>query len=812
MAALRCDHCLLAFPERDAVCEGQGDSRKVFCCSGCRGIYLLIRDEGLAGFYQKRAWDESGIPSEAKERIDTRQFADRVRTVGGLQEITAFIEGIRCASCVWLNERILLKTAGVEYARINFATHTARIRWDPAAADLEIVLGRIHAIGYHPRPVADSELQAARRRESRDLLVRFGTAAFLSSQLMIYSIALYAGYFQGIDDQTRRVFEIIALLLTVPVLLYAGWPFLLGAAKGLRHGHFTMDSLIVAGSFSAFFYSVFEMARGGTVYFDTAAMIVTLILLGRYIESTAKGRASEAIGRLAQLFPKEARIVRELPAGEVAEMLPLSSVRTGDVLKVLPGERIPIDGVVVSGFSEVDESLITGESRPVSKSAGSPVIGGSINRFGLLVCRVTKTGDDTMLAGIIRAVEEAQEKRPKIQVLADRIVAFFVPAVIFASAATAAGYMLSGADLSAAVMTGVSVIVIACPCSLGLATPLAILVFTALASSRGVLVRSGDIVEQAARAREIILDKTGTLTTGSPELKKIIAADPPADPESLLRLAASIEQSSEHSIGRAIAAAAAGSLLPVEQFKAEPGRGVTATVGDQFVVIGNRNLLAENGVDADSVTAWAAEAAHCEENGETVVFMAVSAEPAAAFVVADRIRPEGNSSLTSLRELGMEAAIVSGDNRRTTAAVAHEAGIRSFLAEITPAGKGAYIRQKQERGNTVIMVGDGINDAPALSEASVGIAMGRGTDIAMESADVVLMRNDLALVPWFIALSRRTSRIIGQNIFWAFIYNVVAIPLAVAGKLHPIVAAGAMAASSLLVVLNSLRIRKRSNL
>jgi Cu2+-exporting ATPase len=771
-------------------------------------VYLLIRQEGLDQFYATRKWDDSGIPPEAKTALDLRQFAEHLKTAGDHQEISVFIEGIRCASCVWLNEKVLLRTLGVAYCRINFATHTARIRWDPAVTDLQNVLARIQAIGYQPKPATESLRQSALRAESRDLLVRFGTAAFLSSQLMIYSLALYAGYFQGIDASTKRALEVIALALTTPVILYAGWPFIRGTVRGLRHLHFTMDSLIVTGACSAFAYSLFEMTRGGAVYFDTSAMIVTLILLGRYIESTAKGNASAAVERLAYLQPKEARIIRNGEAGMGREeTVPLSSVGNGDLLKVLPGERIPVDGEVVSGESEVDESLITGESLPAAKSTGSTVIGGSINRFGALLMRVTKTGDDTVLAGIIRAVEDAQEKKPRIQILADRVVAYFVPAVLLVSSATAAAYLFRGASASDAVMIGISVIVIACPCSLGLATPLAILVFTTVASSRGVLVRGGDVIERAAKARRVVLDKTGTVTAGKPVLKTVIPLHESFDRAQLLRYAASVEQSSEHSIGQAIVAAVEDTLLPAEGFTSAPGRGVSAIVCGRRIIIGNQVHLREHGVVLPEAPEFLQQTALFQASGDTVTYMAIDGQVAAAFVIADMLRPEALPSVAKLAQWGFAVDLVSGDNGKTTEATARELGIVTAAGEISPLGKSEHIRNLQARGEHVIMVGDGINDAPALTEASVGVAMGRGTDIAMESADVILLRSDLALLPWFASLTRKTKRIISQNVLWSFLYNVAAIPLAMSGALHPIVAAGAMAASSLLVVINSLRIR-----
>ena len=373
----KCDHCLLTFPEKDAVYNEIDGRKLVFCCCGCNGIYTLVHSEGLDDFYEKRKWDQEGLSTTLKKEIDVKPFAEQIREAAGKKEIDIFIDGIRCASCVWLNEKFLSRAKGVEYVRINYATHRAHIRWDPESIGLDAILKRVLSIGYNPKPYSESEQFKAQKAETRDLLVRLGTACFLSSQLMIYSTALYAGYFQGIERNIKHLFEIICLLLTLPVLFYSGMPFITNTVKGLRRLHFTMDSLITIGAGSAFIYSIYQMAEGGTVYFDTTAMIITLILLGRYIESVAKGKASQSIQRLAELSPEEARVV--LANGESGtadkQMTPLASIRKGDFVEVIPGERIPLDGIVVSGESEVDESLITGESKPVRKTSGNEIVG-----------------------------------------------------------------------------------------------------------------------------------------------------------------------------------------------------------------------------------------------------------------------------------------------------------------------------------------------------------------------------------------------------------------------------------------------------
>jgi heavy metal translocating P-type ATPase len=476
---------------------------------------------------------------------------------------------------------------------------------------------------------------------------------------------------------------------------------------------------------------------------------------------------------------------------------------------VVPGERVPLDGQVTEGASEVDESVVTGESRPVAKEAGSAVIGGTVNLSGALTFEVRRVGKDTILAGIARAVEEAQTRKPRLQALADRVTGVFVPAVLVLAAGTVAWWLLRGAPLHQALMTGVAVVVIACPCSLGLATPIAVLLATGAASARGLLVRSADVFEAAARATDVVLDKTGTLTRGRPVLREVVPLAPGLSRDALVALAAAVERRSEHSLARAVVEAARalpGPDLAADGFRAVPGRGVSATVqGAVRVLAGNRAFLAEEGVPVPE--AARASAAPFEADGDTVVHLAVGGRLAALLVVADVLRDEACGAVADLLALGLRVAIVSGDGAATTAAVARRAGVPQAMAEATPQDKAREVARLEASGARVLMAGDGINDAPALTRASVGLAMGRGTDVTLESADAVLVRDDLGLVPGLVRLARRTDRVIRQNVFWAFFYNVVAIPLAMAGALHPIVAAACMAASSLFVVGNSLRVR-----
>jgi Cu2+-exporting ATPase len=815
---LTCDHCLLPVTEQDAVREDVDGVRKVFCCHGCSGIYQLIHSEGLDDFYARRSsWWVPG-PAESHP-VDVSAFTDTLRKAGDEIETDLVLDGIRCASCVWLNERVLLRTPGVTYAKVNYATHRARVRWNPAKTDFRAILARITSIGYTPKPFLPRAFEENQDREGRDLLIRFGTAAFFSMQLMLFSIALYAGYFQGIEQGTKDLFHVISLVLTTPVLFYSGWPIFQGAYRGLRNRSFTMDVLIAAGAFAAYGYSVWQMLQGGEVYFDTSAMIITLILLGRYIETGAKRRASETIGRLMQLAPQEARALSRAP-GQNTEpeamhraertMVPIGSVRPGDLLEVVPGEKFPLDGIVVDGRSEADESMLTGESRPSAKDIGSTVFGGTMNLYGSVVFQVTRTGQDTVLSQIISSVEEAQARRAPIQAVADRVVGVFVPTVLVIAALTYVGWIAEGASMASAVMSSVSVLVIACPCALGLATPLAILIGTSHGASRGVLIKGGDVIEQAAKIDTVVLDKTGTLTEGRPVVNVFFGVG--MSDADALHLAASLERRSEHSLGKAIVESGKNmAVLDVAEFAAVPGQGVRGRIGGLGVYAGNRAYIESECLKRPIEGLLAPDVAErvtaLERSGCTLVYLCRDGVLRGVFAISDRIRPEAERAVSLLRGAGLDVAMVTGDAGNTAAAVAAAAGITRVKAQVTPVGKAAEIRLLTGQGRTVMMVGDGINDAPALVEASVGTAMGRATDIALESSDMVIMRPDLTLVPEAIALAQKTFSVIRQNLFWAFFYNAVMIPVAAAGLLHPIMAAAAMAFSSLTVVGNSLRAR-----
>lgn len=800
-----CAHCLAPVPVRGAARAEAGENGLLFCCDGCRKVYALLQREGLSDFYRVREGWTPGPPETASD--DPEILSSCLREAGGLFEADLLLSGIRCASCVRVLEKYLGRQPGVRSVRVNYATSRCRISWEPGSADIARIAGWVADLGYAAHRPDPSGMEESLRAEKRDLLLRLGTAAFLTVQIMAISAALYAGYFQGIAPRYRTLFHLISLGLSTPVLFYSGFPFLRNTAVSIRRGAPGMDALVFLGSFSAWAFSVARIPSGGETYFDTTAMIVTLILTGRYLEAATKIRALETVSLLVRLAPRTAWKITG-GGGDLSlrvDSVAASALRTGDRIEVRPGERIPADGRVDDGLSEADESMLTGEARPVPKEPGAQVFAGTLNGGGRLVVRVTGTGEDTVLRRIIRAVEEAQASRPRIQRVADRVVGVFVPAVLCLSLVTLAGWLFAGRSAGSALLASVSVLVVACPCALGLATPLAVFVGSTAARTRGIMIRGGEVLERGATVRSVCFDKTGTLTTGCPRLALVVEHG--ASRAEILEAAASLEAPSEHAVAAALREAVPPEdLRSVCGFRAHPGLGVEGTIDDTRFRLGRRTFLESHGV-AIPPDLLEPERALSEE-GHTVVWMSRGNRAMGLLAFFDTLRPETGACVERLRVLGCTVHLLTGDSRGAAARVAEEAGIGRFLARLSPAEKAEAIRRIRGEEGAVLMVGDGINDAPSLVAADVGMAMGRGTDVAIGSADAVLMREDLRLVVRFLRLCRRTMRAIRQNLFWAFSYNVVALPLAAAGTLHPIVSAGLMAASSLLVVGNSLRLSR----
>ncbi len=748
-------------------------------------------------------------------RIEAERPAPWVRTI-------IMVGGMTCAACVRRVENALNAVAGVHKAAVNLASSKAVLEHDPGELDLDAVRAAIEASDYqYLGEIADAvpaDLDQLRRREIVDLKKRLIAGAALSVVIFLGSMQHLFPLLRSIPPQPVRY---SLIFLTGLVVFWVGSRFFSGAVKAARHKTSDMNTLVALGSLSAYLYSVaatlfphwFDPAGGlPHVYFDGAAMIVTLVLLGRFLETRARGETSRAIQRLMDLKPKQARILVD---GK-ERLIPVDQVVKGDVLVVRPGEQVPTDGEVLTGSTSIDESMLTGESVPVSKEPGSQVFAGTINGNGIITFAATRVGSETALAHITRMVEEAQGSKAPIQRLADQVASVFVPVVIVVAIATFAiwYFWVPGTDFSRALINFVSVLIIACPCAMGLATPAAVMVGTGLGAEEGILIKGGETLETAHRVSIVIFDKTGTLTEGKPQVTDIVAAVG-RDEEATLPLIISLEAASEHPLAQAIVSLGERRGIaprPVEHFQALAGFGTSGMVGGRSVLVGNHRLMQREGVATDSLDD---AAARLVAQGKTCIYAAIDGRAAAVIALLDLPRENAAQAVGCLQQMGLKVTMVTGDNEATARAIGKAVGVETVLAEVLPQDKAAVVKRFQDEGGCVAMVGDGINDAPALAAADLGIAVGAGTDIAMEASDITLVRNDLTLTAAAIRLSGLTVRVIRQNLFWAFFYNSVGIPIA-AGALYPffgillnpMFAAAAMAMSSVSVVSNALRLRR----
>jgi Cu+-exporting ATPase len=765
------------------------------------------------------------------------ELIEAIRKAGygaDVREATLSVTGMTCASCVGRVERALKMVPGVLDARVNLANEKATVEYLAGGVEARDLERAIEGAGYGVIREEESSVEDSHKREYGKLRVDFLLAAALTALILLGSLPMMVGLEQPIP---MGWLNLGLLLLATPVQFWAGRRFYRGAWGALKHGQANMNTLVVMGTSAAYLYSaVAALAPGlfaagrADVYFDTSALIITLILLGRLLEMRAKDRTNEAIKRLASLQAKTARVSRGQGPGEEVDV-PVEDVEIGDIVVVRPGEKVPVDGRVLAGESAVDESMITGESIPVTKREGDEVIGATMNTSGSFRFQATKVGKDTALSQIMRMVEEAQGSKAPIQRLADKISGIFVPTVIGVATVTFALWWAFGPTpaFTLALLNMVAVLIIACPCAMGLATPTSIMVGTGKGAESGILVKGGKDLEGAHKLTTVVLDKTGTLTHGKPGLTDVAAGDGFSEKE-LLRLVASAERASEHPLGEAIVRGARRrglALAEAETFEAVSGGGVQARVEGREVLAGSRRFLSEAGVSQDGLLPRGEELAR---EGKTPVFVAVDGEPAGLVAVADVVRDESREAVDRLHEMGLEVAMITGDNRRTAEAIAREIGVDRVVAEVRPQDKANEIKRLQAEGKKVGMVGDGINDTPALAQADVGIAIGTGTDVAMEAADLTLVSGDMRGVARAIGLSKATLKNIKQNLFWAFAYNVALIPVAAGvlyplfsdgsvpgvlrpvlgeyGFLNPVLAAAAMALSSVTVLSNALRLRR----
>jgi Cu+-exporting ATPase len=752
--------------------------------------------------------------------LQPQQFEDTIEKLGYRvikekesveNKITLRVSGMTCAACSARVEKKLDSLEGVKAANVNLGTEKATVEYLPEQITVADLIKAVRSVGYEAEIVEDisrDQEMEEKEAEIQNLRILLVISIALSLPLLLSMLLSILGWdWAGTAWLHNQYFQ---LIIATPIQFLIGARFYQQSYYALRSGSANMDVLIAMGTSAAYFFSLYnvffeEVGLGmmKSLYFETSAIIITLVLLGKYFEAVAKGKTSEAIRKLAALQAKTARVVRE----GVEVDIPIEEVEIGDIVIVRPGEKVPVDGRIVEGHSSLDESMLTGESIPVDKQIGDMVFGATINKFGTFKLEATRIGKETALAQIIKMVEDAQGSKAPIQKIADQVAGVFVPTVLAIAAVTFVIWYLLGQGINQALLSAVAVLVIACPCALGLATPTAIMVGTGKGAENGILIKGGEHLEAAYKLNAVVVDKTGTITKGIPELTDVLSLGD-LEPDDILQLASIAEKRSEHPLGVAIAARAIevfGQLSEPDSFEAIPGRGVQAVVDGKTVYVGTRRLMREKGIDIEGLESRITE---LEDQGKTAMLMAVEDKLAGILAVADTVKESSPEAIADLQNMGIEVYMITGDNHRTADAIARQVGIRHVLAEVLPENKAEQVNQLQAEGKIVAMVGDGINDAPALATAHIGMAMGTGTDIAMEAADITLMRGDLRTIPAAIRLSRQTMRKIKQNLFWAFIYNIIGIPIAALGMLNPVIAGAAMAFSSVSVVTNSLTLRR----
>jgi len=802
--ALLCFHCGLPVPAGLSLNVTINNEPQPMCCYGCQAVAQAIVNAGHTDFYRHRTELSPTGEALVPEFIQQTRVYDHpeiqktfVRSTGAHEHEAALIlEGIVCAACIWLNERHISRLAGVLDVQINYATHRARVRWDDTRIKLSEILQAIHNIGYTAHPYDPARQQLARERERRSQLRRIGIAGVLGMQVMMLSVALYIGGWSGIEDEFRNLFRWVGLLLTTPVLLFSGAPFIRGAWRDLRNLSVGMDVPVTLGILVAFGGSLHATLTGtGEVYYDSVVMFIFFLLVSRYFEMQARKRGAETAENLAQALPAMAT---RLDYEDGQEIIPAADLQPGDRVLIKPGATVPADGTVESGNSGVSEALLSGESTPLLKSPGAQLIGGSINMDSPLILRIEKTGLDTVLAEITRLLERAQQEKPAITQLADRVAAGFVAAVLVLAGIAGLYWWQHNPQDWLPVL--VSVLVVTCPCALSLATPTAISAATGTLLAQGMLATGSARLETLARATHIVFDKTGTLTVGTPVVADV-QIDSPRDVTTLLHIAAALETHSEHTAACAITRRAGSTPFTAQDIRNYPGAGISGQVDGKQWFIGNAAFAQ----------------AHCPTHAEpesagnhTQIFLADEERIHARLLLQDEIRPDARATIQALQQAGRKIILMSGDNHNAARAVAEQVGIDTVYADLKPADKLRELQNLQQQGHTVIMVGDGINDAPVLGAADVSIAMQGAARISQVNADLILLSNRLEGLSSGVHLARRTLRIIRQNLAWAVVYNLVALPAAILGLVAPWMAAIGMSSSSLLVVLNALRLTRGS--
>jgi Cu2+-exporting ATPase len=803
-----CFHCGLVVAPSDHFFSALVGVERQFCCFGCQSVCEAIFAAGLQGYYQRTPdgvlLAPPPLPPKDLEMYDFEEVQQEFITrKGELRDIHLLVEGIHCAACVWLIERAMSRTEGVTSAQVNLAGKRLHLTWDNSRSKLSDLLRALSKVGYSAVPYDPESAEGAIKKTNRAMLFRLFFAGFAMMNMMLVSVALYSG---ANKDEFRDFFHWIGFALATPTLFYSGFHFYRGAWSGLRAGLLTMDLPIALGLSVTYCYSLYITLSGtrvGDVYFDTVTNLTFVILVGRYLEGMFRHQAVSATKRLMELQPRVAIVLH----GDEEKMTPIRAVKIGERVLIKPGYKVPVDGIVVAGNSSVDESMLSGESNPVVKAIGAGVSAGTFNTGGTLTVEVRAALQDTALAKIILLVEQAQSSKAPIQRMADRIVPWFVMVTLLCSITT---FFLWHQHFEIALMAAVSVLIITCPCALGMATPMSIAVASGLGAKYGIMIKNGLVLETLSKATHFVFDKTGTLTEGKMQVSQVLTAANQSG-KAILSYAATLERYAEHSVAHAIVREADAQQLtyknlPVVNFLATAGFGVSASVEGKPVLLGTAAWLSRNHIALDAKLCAQADA--FEQQVMTSVHCAIAGEHVAVLVLADKLRNDAQALVDALRESGIGMTLLSGDRKAVAEAVAKQLGGMQVIAEVLPQDKDLVIQKLQQAGEIVVMVGDGINDAPALIRADVGIALGSGTDVSVDSADIVLMYNELDKVRLATMLSRRTLRTIKQNIGLSFVYNCIMVPLAMMAKVTPLIAAITMPLSSLVVIFNAARIQR----
>ena len=805
-----CYHCGLPVDDKNRVEKIIQGEQQQFCCHGCSSVCEMIYDSGLEGFYQ-RTPDGQLLAPPPEPPQETRLYdideiqSEFVHNIGdennSARDMHLIVEGIHCSACVWLIERSLGKLPGILDVKVNLANKRLFVRWDNNQTRISNIIEHLGSIGYAATPFNPETAEGAIQKQNRALLLRMAFAAFTMMNLLWVSVALYSGADEG---EFKSLFHWVGFALATPTLFYSGWPFLRGAYTGIRHLNLTMDAPIAIGAVTTYSYSVYVTLSGtsvGEVYYDTVVNFIFVILVGRFLEAKSKRHAVAATQRLMDLQPRVANVIRD----NETHIVPIRAIQLEDIILVKPGDKIPVDGIVVSGDSSVDESLLSGESAPVKKQTGDTLSAGTVNLNNALTVKVTATLRNTSLGKIISLVEEAQASKAPIQCIADQIVPWFVAVTLGLATFTFIFWFSDGIEI--ALLASTSVLIITCPCAFGLATPMSIAVASGLAARNGLLIKNGAVLEYLSGINHFVFDKTGTLTEGKMRVKEIVSD---LNENELLHKVSHLESLSEHSIAKAIVQEARQQHIPLDStkvinFKNSPGHGVSGTFEGEQICVGNIKWLQQNQVELNS--AFTEQAHTLETQGISCVHFSTNTKHAGFIAIADQLRSDARILIENLRNTGIQLTLLSGDKKAVAESIAHELGGMNVIAEVLPGEKDKVIQDLQSQGQQVAMIGDGINDAPALIRSDVGIAIGSGTDVSMESADIVLLSNELDKIRLAAALSRRTLRTIRQNIAMSITYNIIMVPLAMMAFITPLFAAIAMPVSSLAVIGNAARIR-----